>query len=240
MSYVKPENVNFLNLNFDKTFKRLMELSFNKIDAKKKWNDYESAVTKKMEEIEFRRGLSALNDSVFYNDESVRLLRFDYEYLDEIIDGEIIENLNSESVYNEFLNEIAHIKTQHLIEVKKRDLQPALEITSNTTEVSGEKKTELTNRQKTLIFYYLFREVGVKNCDKTEIARFIQSVTGIEPNTKITDTTLYKSHLREAGSKAKTENQFKDLHIVKGFFENLKLSKIVANINNDMKDFNSK
>ncbi len=114
-------------------------------------------------------------------------------------------------------------------------------IKNNVPEPILEKKTDLTNRQKTLVFHYLLKEIGVlKHCDKSVIARFIQSVTGIEPNTKIRDTTLYKNHLRDAGSKAKTENQNNDLLIVKEIFESLKLSKIASNISNDMIDFSNK
>ena len=86
--------------------------------VEKIFNEIETQFNEKIEEIEYRKIGSSLADEVFYSDESVYLLAYDFEYLDEIIDSKIVANLDIEKYAERFLNEIVNIKAQIYVEEK--------------------------------------------------------------------------------------------------------------------------
>jgi len=90
----------------------------------------------------------------------------------------------------------------------------------------AEKSKDFTTARQVLSVHYLLKYANVKNVDKTEIARFIQFLTG-----KNLDN-IYK----------KLQNPFKvndkalkeDLRFVRDYFERLNLPEIVKMINNEI------
>ena len=74
----------------------ILEVNISNQFVEKIFNEIETKFNDKIDEIEYRKNGSSLADEVFYSDESVYLLGFDFEYLDEIIDSEIVPNLDIE------------------------------------------------------------------------------------------------------------------------------------------------
>lgn len=91
---------------------------------------------------------------------------------------------------------------------------------------SVEKLKEFTTARQVLAVHYLLKYSNVKNIDKTEIARFIQFLTGKNYD------NIYK----------KLQNPFKindkslkeDLRFVRGYFERLEMTEVVKMINNEL------
>jgi hypothetical protein len=93
---------------------------------------------------------------------------------------------------------------------------------------------EFTTSRQVLAVHYLMEELNVYgNTDKTEVARFIQFLTGKETGTaKISDTTIYKK-LKSPLSKS-DKNIEEDLRFVRTYFEKLGLTKISERINKEI------
>lgn len=106
----------------------------------------------------------------------------------------------------------------------------------NSVDEKGIKK-EFTTARQVLAVYYLMEELNVfKNADKTDVARFIQFLTGKEAGvSKINDTTIYK---KVKSPLSKNDKQLEsDLQFIRKHFEKLGLNSITDKIN---KEINSK
>lgn len=90
----------------------------------------------------------------------------------------------------------------------------------------SEKSKDFTTARQVLAVHYLLKYAQVKNVDKTEIARFIQFLTGKNYD------NIYK----------KLQNPFKindkylkeDLRFIRDYFERLDMSEVVKMINGEM------
>lgn len=133
-----------------------VEKMFEKIDEK-----FEN----KIDEIEFRKKGSSLAESVFYSDESVYLLDFNFEYLDEIIDSKIVANLDIEKYAERFLNEIVNIKAQIYVEEKIRNQSRNLKMI-NPVKWNG-KINELAT------IFIALKDSGIISGSNEDIKRFL-------------------------------------------------------------------
>jgi len=92
---------------------------------------------------------------------------------------------------------------------------------------------EFTTRRQVLAIHYLVKNAKVKGTDKSEIARFIQFITGKEPDKKnIIDTYLYKVVKKPFPESDKQLN--KDLQFIREYFEKLGIQGIVDDINKEI------
>ncbi|MEI8048749.1 MAG: hypothetical protein WCI92_15310, partial [Bacteroidota bacterium] len=98
----------------------------------------------------------------------------------------------------------------------------------STESISSQTKDFTTARQ-VLAVHYLLKYSNVKDVDKTEIARFIQFLTG-----KNFDN-IYKrlQNPFKVNDKALKE----DLRFVRGYFERLKIQEVVKMINNEIDSY---
>ena len=108
---------------------------------------------------------------------------------------------------------------------------PPIEI-METNEKDGNK--EFTTARQVLAIHYIMDQLNVySNTDKTEIARFIQFLTGKETGVaKIGDTSIYK---KLKNPLAKSDKQIEsDLIYIRTYFEKLGLKDITAKINKEI------
>ncbi len=102
---------------------------------------------------------------------------------------------------------------------------------SNFEIQNGIEKKEFTLARQVLMVHYLLKNLGISpDINKTEIARFIQFLTGKELNSKnIKNTNIYK----KVGSPFSLTDKAtqKDLQFIRSYFENLGLNDIVNQIN---------
>src|ERR1700757_359575 len=141
--------------------------------------------------------------------------------------------------YNDFLaNGKTDIITNRYISEKLIDKQKKIgasqSIISQNQIDSKETNKEFTTSRQVLAMHYLLSEFRIYGrTDKTEIARFIQFLTGKESGaTKITDTTIYKKVKSPLPKNEKTI--LSDLQFVRWYFEKLGLQVIVDKINKEM------
>ena len=98
-----------------------------------------------------------------------------------------------------------------------------------------ETNKEFTTARQVLAITYLLNELNInrENTSLTEIAKFIQFLTGRETKAlKINDTTIYK---RVKQPLSKTDNAVeKDLQFIRPFFEKLGLQSIINKLNKEI------
>lgn len=114
---------------------------------------------------------------------------------------------------------------------KEEENKPNLEM-----ELKDSKEKDFTMSQKVLAVHYLLSAIENRiylSTDKTEIARFIQFLTGKEQGAKrINDTNIYDRVKTLLSGNEKSIK--KDLMIIRPFFENMNLQTIVNQINKDI------
>jgi len=109
----------------------------------------------------------------------------------------------------------------------KEFLKTANSITEpSSTSDNLEKSKDFTTARQVLTVHYLLKFANVKNVDKTEIARFIQFLTG-----KNFDN-IYKK--LQSPFKLNDKSLREDLRFVRDYFERLGLFEIVKMINNEI------
>lgn len=117
----------------------------------------------------------------------------------------------------------------------KELIEPELSSLQNTVETKTEKK-EFTTARQVLAIHYLLQELKVSSntVDKTEIARFIQFLTGKETGvSKIKDTSIYK---KVKSLLSKNDRQLElDLQFIRIYFEKLGLNDITDKINKEIR-----
>jgi len=126
VKYLNETNKEYYYLTRDEILKLKISNEF----VERIFDEIENKFNDKIDEIEYRKNGSSLADEVFYSDESVYLLSFDFEYLDEIIDSEIVPNLDIEKYAKRFLDEIVNIKAQIYVEEKIRNQSQNLKMIS--------------------------------------------------------------------------------------------------------------
>jgi hypothetical protein len=110
-------------------------------------------------------------------------------------------------------------------------------------ELAGEKGTnnpEFTTARQILAFHYMFEYMNLNRSyiNKTDVARFIQFLTGKEANnSKIENTTIYKKWKKILNKEDK--QQVQDLEYIKQYFSKLQLFEIVKMIDNDIDSYKS-
>jgi hypothetical protein len=102
-----------------------------------------------------------------------------------------------------------------------------------TSELSS--NPQFTTARQVLAIYYLMKQLHIwENSDKTEIARFIQFLTGKESKTeKIKNTNIYK-YLRNP-LKANDKSLNKDLLFIRKYFQGIGMSTITEAIDKEIK-----
>jgi hypothetical protein len=97
-----------------------------------------------------------------------------------------------------------------------------------------ESKKEFTTGRQVLAIHYLMDELNVLGkTDKTEIARFIQFLTGRETGVaKIQDTTIYQKV--KTPFPANDKQLEKDLRFIRNYFEKLGLQNIAEKISKEI------
>jgi hypothetical protein len=95
---------------------------------------------------------------------------------------------------------------------------------------------EHTARRQVLAIYFMMKELGIyANSDKTELARFIQFLTGKETNIKeIKNTNIYKYILNPLPLKEKALNN--DLNYIREYFSKMDAANIIVSIDKEKKD----
>lgn len=142
-----------------------------------------------------------------------------YVDLTDYSDEHIIRIFSKYMAYNEFYKYLENENLElssHSFEVQK----PII------TDESNDKKKDFTTARQVIAVHYLLKYVNVRNVDKTEIARFIQFLTG-----KNLDN-IYKKLQNPFKVNDKALNE--DLRFVRNYFERLNLTEIVKMINNEI------
>lgn len=116
------------------------------------------------------------------------------------------------------------------LEIQKLRQQMALEKPSRKQSDSSseaiQRNADFTTARQVLAVYYLLRYVKVQNVNKTEVARFIEFLTGKNYD------SIYKK-VREP-LKLKDSEAKKDLKFVRAYFLKLELSEIVKMIDEEI------
>jgi hypothetical protein len=132
-------------------------------------------------------------------------------FIDQYSDMELVRMFSEFKAYQKF-NEF---------------LKTANSITETTATLDKvEKSKDFTTARQVLAVHYLLKFANVKNVDKTEIARFIQFLTG-----KNFDN-IYKK--LQSPFKLNDKSLREDLRFVRDYFERLGLFEIVKMINNEI------
>ncbi|MFN8284548.1 MAG: hypothetical protein U0U67_15100 [Chitinophagales bacterium] len=129
--------------------------------------------------------------------------------------------------YNSFLVEKHNPLVEHFLKNSK---------TNNSKELPNTTNKQFTTARQVLAIHYLLNEINdniYNTTSKTEIARFIQFLTGKEPSTElINNTTIYKKVKQVFSQNEITlEN---DLKFIRNYFEKLNLQNIVNQINKEI------
>lgn len=116
-----------------------------------------------------------------------------------------------------------------LLEKYKEMIEPE---TGNVNEENINKEFTI-HRQVLAIHYLLDTQDTYTKADKTEIARFIQFITGKETGTKkIADTNIYKKLKKPLDKTDKGVDS--DLRFIREYFEKLNLQSVVDKINREI------
>ena len=104
--------------------------------------------------------------------------------------------------------------------------QKQIEKEENDISEITEKSKDFTTARQVLAVHYLLKYAQVKNVDKTEIARFIQFLTGKN----------YDNIYKKLQNPFKINDKFlkEDLRFIRDYFERLAMSEIVRMINGEM------
>ena len=89
-----------------------------------------------------------------------------------------------------------------------------------------EKNKDFTTSRQVLAIHFLMKYIHVRDADKSEIARFVQFLTGKNYD------NIYKKVLSPYSHSTKTFKQ--DLRFVREYFEKLNLQELVRMVNNEM------
>lgn len=117
----------------------------------------------------------------------------------------------------DYINE----KLNHFLAIKKANIK------DEATPL--QHKNTLTTAQQVLLFHYLFKHLDIQGIDKTQQARFIQSLLGKELNAKsIANTNIY-SKLKDP-FRSNDITLRNDLITVKNLFDLLQLNDISEKI----------
>jgi hypothetical protein len=100
------------------------------------------------------------------------------------------------------------------------------EISESELSEIPEKSKDFTTARQVLAVHYLLKYAQVKNVDKTEIARFIQFLTGKN----------YDNIYKKLQNPFKINDKFlkEDLRFIRDYFERLGMSEVVRMINGEM------
>lgn len=132
-------------------------------------------------------------------------------FIDQYTDMELVRMFSEFKAYQKF-NEF---------------LKTANSITEPLSTLDNvEKSKDFTTARQVLAVHYLLKYANVKNIDKTEIARFIQFLTG-----KNFDN-IYKK--LQSPFKLNDKSLKEDLRFVRDYFERLGMLEIVKMINNEL------
>jgi hypothetical protein len=161
--------------------------------------------------------LTPENDNQLF-DETISTPKQEQYFIDQYSDMELVRMFSEFKAYEKF---DVFLKSEKSTLINGIQLTDQLPVTENS-----EKMKEFTTARQVLAVHYLLKYSNVKNVDKTEIARFIQFLTG-----KNFDN-IYK----------KLQNPFKtndkslkeDLRFVREYFERLGMSEVVKMINNEL------
>lgn len=209
VKYLNETNKEYYYLTRDEILKLKISNEF----VERVFDEIETKFNDKIDEIEYRKNGSSLADEVFYSDESVYLLSFDFEYLDEIIDSEIVPNLDIEKYAKRFLDEIVNIKAQIYVEEKLRN-QPQNLIMQNPVIWNG-KINELAT------IFIALKDSGVISGSKEDIKRFLLQNFVNSKGEKISKNTIDDIFKPSKGKTNKLVNEE-----IKTLINNLTLSKI--------------
>ncbi|MEI6767161.1 MAG: hypothetical protein WCM76_16140 [Bacteroidota bacterium] len=140
--------------------------------------------------------------------------------LNEYSDKDLVRIFAEYMAYRRFFEFLESEDLKYSLVEKKSETTPSL-----MTASEGAIKDSTTARQ-VLAVHYLLKYANVKNIDKTEIARFIQFLTG-----KNFDN-IYKRLQNPFKINEKALNE--DLRFVRNYFERLEMSEVVKMINNEL------
>ncbi|MBI5539063.1 MAG: hypothetical protein HY951_03325 [Bacteroidia bacterium] len=153
-------------------------------------------------------------------DETIPKKKPETYFIDQYSDLELVRMFSEYKAYEKFSEFLKSEKLNKEIEkrLKKEKFLPEKE--------TEEKYKDYTTARQVLAVHYLLQYYNVKNVDKTEIARFIQFLTG-----KNLDN-IYK----------KIQNPFKvndksvkdDLRFVREYFEKMGMAEVVKMINSEL------
>ena len=109
---------------------------------------------------------------------------------------------------------------------EKPDSNGKVTETTLDEELPSLKNKEFTTARQVVAVHFMLKYMQVKNADKTEIARFIQFLTGKNYD------NIYKRVLNPFNVNDKVFRE--DLRFVRGYFERLGLYELVKMINNEL------
>lgn len=115
------------------------------------------------------------------------------------------------------------------------ELQPSTLVDNHANQLQevGERNPEFTTARQVLAIHYLLEHCGASGYDKTNVARFIQFLTGKETGAKnIGDTQIYKRLNRLFSTDNRTLAA--DLTFVRGHFEKIGLPDIAQKITKEI------
>ncbi|MBI5542187.1 MAG: hypothetical protein HY951_19175 [Bacteroidia bacterium] len=153
-------------------------------------------------------------------EETIPVKKPEAYFIDQYSDLELVRMFSEYKAYEKF-NEF--LKSEKL----NKGIEKRLRITKLIPEKETEEKnTDFTTARQVLAVHYLFKFMQVKNVDKTEIARFIQFLTG-----KNFDN-IYKK--LQNPLKINDKSAKEDLRFVREYFERLGMIEVVKIINNEL------
>ncbi|MEO6731923.1 MAG: hypothetical protein ABIN01_11960 [Ferruginibacter sp.] len=189
--------------------------------------------------------------AIIYYDTPLEIRKEDYDYdlffalklsLTDIMDADKFLKYhladtfeNDISLFKNFLETICNKYNEFLQEKYLPLIQRFLIQQSINLEPVKENNKEFTTARQVLAINYLLEELNIdrSNTTLTEIARFIQFLTGKETGVaKINDTTIYKK-VKQPFSKTDKAAE-KDLQYIRTYFENLGLQSIVKKLNKEI------
>jgi hypothetical protein len=117
------------------------------------------------------------------------------------------------------------IKKSVLLELKQRDSLPKVQSDGQPqkTDTKG-----FTKARQTAAMLFIFEFLKVERVDKTEIARFIEFVTGKNYQ------NIYEQVIYPGTDKRISKARRSDLQFIRPFFDNLGLREIVKMIDNEL------
>ncbi len=156
-------------------------------------------------------------------DETIPKKKPETYFIDQYSDLELVRMFSEYKAYEKFSEFLKSEKLNKGIEKRLRKKQL---LSGKETEETEEKNTDFTTARQVLAVHYLFKFMQVKNVDKTEIARFIQFLTG-----KNFDN-IYKK--LQNPLKINDKSAKEDLRFVREYYERLGITEVVKMINNEI------